>query len=523
MKVTTVAADRALNPAGRLARTLVASDTLMLALILCVGSLLVLPQLGKQSLWLDEGLTVEPVLTAHSVGEVVTSVLAVDTQPPASHLLFYALQSVLPPTELGLRLPSFVAIELALVLLYVVFKRLWSSPTALVVVGIAQLSPFLCFYAAEARNYGLWLLVTSASWLLFAAWMRARDDARSRRVWWLSVAWGLVNGLGLWVHLFHAFVMVGEVACAAVVLLADRKALRARRRYVVSAALAQGLAVIVFVPWLVVLALRVQEGTAGVSWTRELSVAHLAYYGFAALFGVSFGPTLRDLHVTRLAVLLAEHRVALALAAVAMVAVAACYLVEVRDRLRDRDRRWELLMLVVFPAASLAPALAYAAAADFPLHPRHLLYVWPLLPVILGLAWARGGATRLAVVGVVGLQLIALSNILFNADYAKDDQRSAIEFVDRRSQLPAYVLAEGFVGTYYARRINGRDRKFVAFEPDTREVWLVDNREWELFNQYTYKQLTEKLAELGFVYEGTYSQFRGIALRHWINSRRSSQ
>src|SRR6266404_6057678 len=93
---------------------LLESRVVPIALVVLLGVALMLPGLGSQSLWLDEGLTVGPAVTATSATDLLARVRAVDTQPPASHFLLWALCTYLPHTEFFYRLPSFVAVELGI-------------------------------------------------------------------------------------------------------------------------------------------------------------------------------------------------------------------------------------------------------------------------------------------------------------------------------------------------------------------------------------------------------------------------
>ncbi len=490
-------------------------EPLALAGLFVFACVLFLPRLGAQSLWLDESLTAGPALAARSVGNLIAGVLAIDTQPPAAALVLYGVHKIAPATEFFLRLPSFIAVEIGLLLLYACVARLWNPRAALAVVAMGQLSPFLGYYAAEARNYGLWFLTITASFLVFASWVRLlTTGAAPQRVRRVAAAWGAVNGIGLWVHLFHVFLIAGQLACAAVVLFADRARI-SPRRYVGSALLAQGFAVLLFSPWLLLLATHPLADVSGVGWTREFSWSNPAYYAFSTLFGTSFGPSLRDLHTQRSVEAFAHHPVALVLATAAITATAGLFAAAIRDSWRDRGRRWELVILLVFPLFSLLGPMVYAATMQFPLHPRHLLFVWPLVPLTLGLSWVAGGWRRGVTLAVVGLQVCALWNLLFNGYYAKDDQRAAIHFAEQRSGDAAYVLAEGRVAAYYCTKTRGRDKSFVEFAPDTREVWFLDNREWETPNQGYRWRLEHTLSDGGFIDAGIYRQFRGITLRHW--------
>jgi hypothetical protein len=61
---------------------------------------------------------------------------------------------------------------------------------------------------------------------------------------------------------------------------------------------------------------------------------------------------------------------------------------------------------------------------------------------------------------------------------------------------------------------------FLHFTPETEQVWLIDNRAWEPENQQFRARLEERLASRGFTPRPTFTQFRGIVLRHWTLDRR---
>lgn len=511
--------DRASGRARAAGKTsLVTAAMPALAAIMLLGTLLVLPRLGSQSFWLDETLTFGPALEATSVGDLVHRIRVVDTQPPGSHLVLYALRDVLPRNELGLRLPSFLAFELAVLMLYLAVARLWGSSVALGTAALAQLSPFLCFYAAEARNYALWFLVVVASLAAATRWLESARAGAAAATWKWAIAWGVVNACGLWTHLFHAFAVFAQIVVIAVAFAAQRREWRARGRAAASLIVAQVVTGVLFAPWALVMAREIGTGRIGVPWTRPFSAASLGYYVFAAHFGGSLGPSLRTLHVAQSAELLARDPIVLALAAVAMAVTAWTYARLVRDARRDPSRRWELLPLVVWPLASVAGPIAYAAATHFPLHPRHLVFAWPLLPLILALGFQRYRRLRPALAAAAVLQVVALGNLLFDPYYAKDDERGAVAFAEQHSGRNAYVL--GDVAPYYATRVHGDLKNFRAFGAAPDDVWLVDNRSWEKQNRRWRRDLDRTMTRLGLSYQGGTTSFRGIVLRHW--TRKSS-
>jgi hypothetical protein len=224
------------------------------------------------------------------------------------------------------------------------------------------------------------------------------------------------------------------------------------------------------------------------------------------------------LHVLPMRTVLAAHRPALALAAAAIIVTVVAYVSLIAAAVRRTDRRWELVPLVAWPLLSLPAPFVYAALRDFPLHPRHLLFAWPLLPIVLALAFVRMRPMRPLVVAAVAVQVVALVNLLFNGYYAKDDERGAVRFAEARSGPVAYVLGD-VAALYATTRAQGRLKGFVDFAADTDDVWLIDNRSWEEQNQRTRRQLAMHMRAMRMRYAGGMTRFRGIVLRHWTRPR----
>jgi uncharacterized membrane protein len=494
-----------------------------LAAILVTGAALHLPFLGASSLWLDEALTVLPAVRAEGVRSLVDLVRALDTQPPASHLILYLLRDVLPAGEIGWRLPNFVALQAGLVFLYLLARRAWDTRTALVAVAIAEVSPYLAFYGGEARNYGLWFLAVCVSWWLLARWMGADTRPRTLAV----AAWGIANGAGLLVHLFHAFAIVTQWA---VIAAAARTAARGapRRRLLAAAGAGTLLALVVFAPWTAVLATSaVAGGSLGVNWTRPPTPATLASLPYALSLGFSWGPGLREAHADDLAGVVWRHAVALGAAAIvmALVAVAALRLCLGRGAPADAvatatasgaatDRAAFLLV----PAIGVAGPVAYALATHFPLHPRHLMYLAPVVPLLLARLLVAGGSGRWAAAALVLLQAGALYNLRADPAYARDDERGAVRFAE--AQSPGAACIVGDTAPLYVTRATGLQEQFddvrnTRLCADAVDLWWVENRPWEDPEGRMRRRLERAAAARGLVEAGREDRFAGITLHHW--------
>jgi hypothetical protein len=504
-----------------------ARTRLALLVVLLAGTVLILPRLGSQSLWLDEGFTVMPALESHGLADLVDRVRQHDTQPPASHLLLYLLRDLLPRGEFGWRLPSFLVAEAGLVVLCGAVARRWGARAGWLAMLAAQMSPFLAFYAMEARNYALWSFASAVALYSMVRCAEALEadgagrtatsaaPGRALVVW--TIAWGAANALGLWTHLFHLFAIATQVVLAAGLILLSPLTPGARRRALISVAAAQALAGALFLPWIVAMA-RSSATLSGVGWTRPPVLASLLYYPFAMVFGFSLGPDLRELHQETMRRMVAHHAVALCAAAAALAVLALALLLLARQAWIDPRSRRTLLVPFSALAAGLAGPTLYAVVAGFPLLPRHLMFAWPALPILQALAWERLPPLRPALAAVIAVQLVALGNLLYNPAYAKDDERGAVRFAEAHSGASAVIV--GDVAPLYTEHARGFVRNFTdpgqqGLYDDATDAWLVDNRPWEDPEGRYRARMGRALAEAGLEPAGEDARFRGVVLRHW--------
>ena len=504
---------------------------LFLAMVLAAAGTLIATRLSSQSLWIDEAITLVPVTSAEGPADLVARVRRLDTQPPASHLLLYGLRDLLPRDEFGWRLPSLVAAEIGILLLALTAGRLL-GPGGLLAAGLgAQVSPYLLFYAMEARNYALWLLAIAAAAYAMTRCLESIAAARpSREVAGWGAAWAIANGLGLWTHLFHLFaLMVQAVILAGLVRRLRPSRDTTRRGALVSAAAFAGAGLLIL-PWIVTV-VRVFGVARGVGWTRPFAAAGFAWFPFALVFGFSLGPDLRELHVHAAREIVLAHPVALGLGTAALLILAAGIASVLRSgrpgdpgpspsgRLREGMDAAAPMLFLAAPVAGLLGPLLYARSRDFPLVPRHLMFVWPLVPLLQAFLAARRPRLRPALAAVVVLQIVASGNLLFDPVYAKDDERGAIRFAEARSGGRPVVL--GDAAPLYATRGPGLMKVFTdpkseaVLQSGATDLWLVDNRPWEDPEGNVRQKTAQAAALLGLAPAGEHAQFRGLVLRHW--------
>jgi mannosyltransferase len=114
-------------------------------------------QLGTNSLWFDEGYTAWVV--SHPFGEIVRLIRA-DTAPPGHYLLLRVWVLLFGSSEAALRSMSALASSVALIVFWVVARRVLVRPPAVAVaVAVFAFGYMQAGYAHEARFYALMSLL----------------------------------------------------------------------------------------------------------------------------------------------------------------------------------------------------------------------------------------------------------------------------------------------------------------------------------------------------------------------------
>ena len=117
-------------------------------------------------------------------------------------------------TEARIRLLSVLFGVASVVPVYFIARRLGGWLAAALAAGIFALIPYVIHYSQEARGYSLAMLIGGA-----LTWLVLIGVERGRGAWWPWLAYGLIAGLGLYVHFFMALV----VAAHGLWLLATRQ------------------------------------------------------------------------------------------------------------------------------------------------------------------------------------------------------------------------------------------------------------------------------------------------------------
>lgn len=172
---------------------------------LLVGFALRLFQLGGESLWYDE--TVSVVLARKSIPDLLAHT-AGDIHPPGYYLLLHWWQAWVSPTlthglEFLFAWPSLVCGVLMIALLFALGRRLLEPTTAVIGIWLAALNPFHIWYSQEVRMYTLGALLG-----LLALWAVIKWRATAQAGWrWLAL-YAVAGASGLYTLYYFLFVLV---------------------------------------------------------------------------------------------------------------------------------------------------------------------------------------------------------------------------------------------------------------------------------------------------------------------------
>lgn len=203
---------------------------------LLVGALTVVA-LGLRCvfLWdslLDDELFMYRIVHDQSLASVIHVVRETEKTPPLFFLLSWATIKLGDPT-VWMRLPSLICGTLSVPLAFALGTRAAGRRVGFLAAGLVTISPFMMYYATNARAYAGLAFFAALSTLCL---LRAVET--NRRIWW--AAYGLAVVAVVYTHYTGVIVLVVQAAWA---LFTRRDRLR-------ELMVVHGLAVLCFLPWL---------------------------------------------------------------------------------------------------------------------------------------------------------------------------------------------------------------------------------------------------------------------------------
>lgn len=336
-----------------------------------------------QSVWFDEGYSI--LLAKRSVGDLL-ALTAVDAHPPLYYLLLKLWGGIFGFSEIALRSMSAVFLGGAVTVALLLVKRIFSARVALVAVPFLLFAPFALRYGYEIRMYALAAFVAvSATYALVRAW-----QTKQKR-WWTLYA--LFVALGMYTLYMTIAIWMAHVVWLFVVSVRSKQRPFWRWQWWY-AYLGAILLFALYIP----------------------TFLHQLIY--SALPGVGEELTLTSLvNIESMFALFTPQWALSGWASIALVVatiVLSVWGVQVYRTLR-KDQRGVFLLIV---SLAVVPILFYAVTSLPPRTPVYIvrymahsaLFIYLLVGLIVGLAWARKKLSRKATVrmGILSVGLVAL-------------------------------------------------------------------------------------------------------------------
>lgn len=423
------------NATGAGARTASRRPAAPILLIAALTILGAIPRVivAHQSLFADE-LSTYWISATHSLGGVLSllyssgRIMHAEITPPLSFLASWLSTRAGKTVEL-MRLPGLLAGIATIPLVYLLGLRTVGRRAALLAAALTALSPFMIYYSAEARAYGLMMFLLGCATLS----MLLAIDTRRRRYW---VLYAVFSAAAFYTHYTCAFVL----AAALVWLLRTEPLLRR------PALIANAGAAAFVIPWIPGLIADVRSPTIKIlsaisAFTPHAVRVDIEHWGVGYPYTIAGG--LGDLPGIPALVLLAVA------AGLAVVGVAA-------SRPRGHHREWlrwvsprpggdlrgrRIVLVALLMLATPIGEIIVSALGNHIIGIRDMAASWPFLALTAGAFMIAAGpriGTAAAVVTVIAFALGAQK--MLESRFARPDYQSAADYVASHARTGDVVI-----------------------------------------------------------------------------------
>lgn len=391
-----------------------------LAGIVALSAFLRFYGIGMESLWLDEGVSIQ--IARLDVPGILQEV-RVDNNPPLYYLLLHYWIELFGDSETSVRMPSALVGVLAVFAIYGVGSRLLlERPAALLAALLLAVAPVHLRYSQEARTYELMVTLSLLSFYFFVN--LCGQEGRNRRGLAAQAGYVLCTTLVMYSHVYGLFVVLAQnlYVFALAPFGAEGARARWRRPRLTRWVVLQGALLILYAPGIALLYEWVSSpGQRG--WIRE-PTARSAYETFVSYAG---SPALLMLFA--------------ALCAVATVSLA-------------KRAPAKLLLLSLWLVVPLAVPICVSLLSTPMFVTRYGILATPALYLLacqgvqamvrsLSRSWARGVAYAAA--SVLMMALAAANVLAYYEEPNKPQWKEAATYVEARAEPgDLVVVAPGY-------------------------------------------------------------------------------
>jgi len=177
-------------------------DNYLLLIIILLGLILRIYDIGGESLWLDEFISLK--FARLDLGGIIGRIYYDSENNPPLYFMFLHYWIVLfGDSEASLRMTTVVFNTASIIVLYMLGRALFNKKTGLLASLIFSVSAYQIYYSQEARAYSLMVLLGLLS-LLFLVRLMNKFDLRS------AFGYVLFSGLLLYTHYYGLLIIAAE-------------------------------------------------------------------------------------------------------------------------------------------------------------------------------------------------------------------------------------------------------------------------------------------------------------------------
>lgn len=136
-------------------------------LILFITALIVLPNIGRESLHLDEIFSANACFKSSSMNMMFSEYISRDGNPPLHYVLLFYWGRIFGVGDFQIRLLSYIISVLGFIFSYMLLKKYFTIRLAIIFLSLSAFTPGVLYYAQEARMYALLYALSCIISILF--------------------------------------------------------------------------------------------------------------------------------------------------------------------------------------------------------------------------------------------------------------------------------------------------------------------------------------------------------------------
>jgi hypothetical protein len=380
-----------------------------LGLILIAAFALRLYRLGVSSLWYDE--TVSVFLAQQELAEL-TRHTAGDIHPPLYYYLLHFWGRFAGWSEFAMAFVSLFFGVLLIALVYRIAREWFDHRVAILAAFLVALSPYHLWYSQEVRMYTFGAMLGLASVYFFARLFQPSLAGNPKIVSRNFIAYAVVSALGIYTLYYFAFLLVFENLAA--LLWVAQSETKNRKPKIATWVSSQFAILVLYLPWLFT-AIRQAIEPPVPPWRSFTWLPQVLLESFSAL---ALGQSIEPQSATPVVILVA---------------------VVILFALKQNGQPTVVGGLFLLGYTFVPLAFIFVLSLWKPLyHVRYIFTYSPAFYILVALGFSRLAihASRLIFYATLAILIAAstfsIYQFWFNPQYAKDDLRGAVNYIDER-------------------------------------------------------------------------------------------